>query len=42
MLRAFRQKLEPEVATALLQHGEVSRFRATLHKGRILVSPYVK
>jgi ATP-dependent Clp protease ATP-binding subunit ClpA len=42
MLRAFRQKLEPPVATALLQHTDVNRFRATLRKGSILVSPYVK
>lgn len=42
MLRAFRQKLEPPVATALLQHPDVYRFRATVHEGSILVLPYVK
>lgn len=42
MLRAFRQKLEPGVATALLQHPDVNRFLASRHGGAIRVSPYVK
>ena len=42
MLRAFRQKLEPAVAVALLQHPQADRFCASVSKGSIRVSPYVK
>lgn len=42
MMRAFRQRLEPAVAGALLAYPEVTRFRADVHDHGITVSQYVE
>ncbi len=42
MMRAFRQRLEPAVAAALLAQPEVTRFRADVHDRDIRVSQYVE
>ncbi|HAC27500.1 MAG TPA: AAA family ATPase, partial [Marinobacter hydrocarbonoclasticus] len=42
MLRAFRQKLEPALARALLEHPEHSSFLAELKGQEIVVRQYVE
>jgi len=42
MLRAFRQRLEPAVARALLAHPECQRFEADTQNGAVTVHQYVE
>lgn len=42
LLRAFRQRLEPAVARALLAHPDCNRFEAHLKNTEVAVSPYVE
>ncbi len=42
MLRAFRQRLEPAVARALLAYPDSSRFQASLESGQVVVNQYVE
>lgn len=42
MFRAFRQRLEPAVAKALLAHSECQRFEADVQNGSVVVHQYVE
>ncbi|PSF13222.1 AAA family ATPase [Marinobacter shengliensis] len=42
MLRTFRQRLEPELARALLAHPEAEQFAADIENGEIKVRQYVE
>jgi hypothetical protein len=42
MLRAFRQRLEPAVARALLAYPDCHRFEASVNNRKVSVHQYVE